>query len=380
MGKKSKSKPPKKDRSGFAGIRPNLQGDEIPRLKHMGDLGKKRWQELSNEMGNPVHQIDHPDDNVVWVCLDDYTHVTPGGIIAEDTGKDDGIRNEISAPTACPMCFKPAENRCSKCKSVWYCSVACQKAHWKKSHKKACKPNPGLYQFNVSVSQFRSLPESAFEGHEFLVIKPTEQLPSLEAICDECLESADDMFETMPGFGQNQIDPLWTLQNTITHPAAKALQRRFGWTSGSHGIELMTGYRLVEDHFVYRVMFDDDFLNRRDLGQSYYGDACFDWVRSGRHTRGNLVIWKLLVKNKRREPRHFRSPLVISFTADVDLCFEWEIVPITKAEIAHLLKERMTAIETGQFTRRQWRNVIHEREREIESVQSGAQSIDLNPS
>ena len=50
MGKKSKSKPPKKVRSGFAGIRPNLQGDEIPRLKHMGDLGKKRWQELSNEM------------------------------------------------------------------------------------------------------------------------------------------------------------------------------------------------------------------------------------------------------------------------------------------------------------------------------------------
>ena len=69
MGKKSKSKLPKKDRSGFAGICPNLQGDEIPRLKPMGDLGKKRWQELSNEMGNPVHQIDHPDDNVGWACL-----------------------------------------------------------------------------------------------------------------------------------------------------------------------------------------------------------------------------------------------------------------------------------------------------------------------
>lgn len=101
MGKKSKSKLTKKDRSGFAGIRPNLQGDEITRLKPMGDLGKKRWQELSNEMGNPVHQIDHPDDNVGWACLDDYTHVMPGGIIIEDAGKDDGIRNKISAPTAC---------------------------------------------------------------------------------------------------------------------------------------------------------------------------------------------------------------------------------------------------------------------------------------
>ncbi len=29
--------------------------------------------------------------------------------------------------------------RCSKCKSVYYCSVACQKLDWKRVHKKSCK-------------------------------------------------------------------------------------------------------------------------------------------------------------------------------------------------------------------------------------------------
>lgn len=55
----------------------------------------------------------------------------------------------LAAPTAskpasgevakvCPRCdASPATNKCSRCRSVYYCSEACQRAHWQQ-HKKVC--------------------------------------------------------------------------------------------------------------------------------------------------------------------------------------------------------------------------------------------------
>ena len=44
---------------------------------------------------------------------------------------------------ACPGCPNGSRNKCSACKSVEYCSRACQKLHWA-AHKTACKvTSPG---------------------------------------------------------------------------------------------------------------------------------------------------------------------------------------------------------------------------------------------
>lgn len=43
------------------------------------------------------------------------------------------------APTNyCQVCAREASKKCSGCKKVYYCSVECQKAHWK-THKEVCK-------------------------------------------------------------------------------------------------------------------------------------------------------------------------------------------------------------------------------------------------
>lgn len=39
----------------------------------------------------------------------------------------------------CANCFKPASQRCARCKTVWYCSKECQVDHFKKAHKAVCK-------------------------------------------------------------------------------------------------------------------------------------------------------------------------------------------------------------------------------------------------
>jgi hypothetical protein len=46
-----------------------------------------------------------------------------------------------NAQTRCAACSKDltTSSRCSGCKSVYYCSPACQKSDWKKCHKQQCK-------------------------------------------------------------------------------------------------------------------------------------------------------------------------------------------------------------------------------------------------
>ncbi|OMO56266.1 Peptidase C19, ubiquitin carboxyl-terminal hydrolase 2 [Corchorus capsularis] len=40
----------------------------------------------------------------------------------------------------CAVCFAPTTTRCSKCKSVRYCSGKCQIMHWRQGHKDECRP------------------------------------------------------------------------------------------------------------------------------------------------------------------------------------------------------------------------------------------------
>ena len=45
----------------------------------------------------------------------------------------------------CANCGKDASNRCSRCKSEWYCGKDCQKISWKK-HKEFCQKLADLYK------------------------------------------------------------------------------------------------------------------------------------------------------------------------------------------------------------------------------------------
>ncbi|KAE8701580.1 Ubiquitin carboxyl-terminal hydrolase 19 [Hibiscus syriacus] len=43
--------------------------------------------------------------------------------------------------STCAVCSNPAPKKCSRCKSVRYCSLTCQQVHWKDGHKTKCKVN-----------------------------------------------------------------------------------------------------------------------------------------------------------------------------------------------------------------------------------------------
>ena len=47
---------------------------------------------------------------------------------------------EENVENGCGQCSKPSKTKCSRCKTIYYCGVECQKKDWK-GHKKFCKSN-----------------------------------------------------------------------------------------------------------------------------------------------------------------------------------------------------------------------------------------------
>jgi hypothetical protein len=65
----------------------------------------------------------------------------------------------------CAACGEvPAKQRCSRCKRQWYCSLACQKAHWLQGHRAECdnspqvKPRQTLEIFQFPMHHITRLP------------------------------------------------------------------------------------------------------------------------------------------------------------------------------------------------------------------------------
>jgi MYND finger len=270
----------------------------------------------------------------------------------------------------CPVCFNGAPFHCPVCKTVNYCSKDCQKVHWKLSHKESCQPNPRKYKVCLDLSVFAGLPRDCFEGHEFLMVKPTEKFGSLQEICSEVLESADDLFD-VPGFGQNQLNPAW-LQGNYNHSVYKHMVQKFGWASGRMAQELVCGYRVAEARVIYFVWFDDCFQTQLSMPSSYYGEGLLPPLSPGKLVRGNLVVSKFILKAKQRKSKPAQSPvLTIQLTDDADVQFEYILVPMNKAELALMLSERKHAMELGAYTTRMWRYQIRLKERLLE-VQKAA--------
>ncbi|KAJ9184134.1 hypothetical protein P3X46_007905 [Hevea brasiliensis] len=73
--------------------------------------------------------------------------------------------------SSCANCGNNGTKRCSRCKSVRYCSVKCQEAHWKSGHKSKCKDFVRVNSTQNSKSSF-GLKASGIEGGAFSGIAP----------------------------------------------------------------------------------------------------------------------------------------------------------------------------------------------------------------
>ena len=170
------------------------------------------------------------------------------------------------------------------------------------------------------------------------------------------------------------MNALW-LQDNRSQPSYQRVLQRFGWTSGCIGHELVYGYRVAEAKLVYFMWCDDSFLTEMTLDPSCYGEAVFPPLPAGKKARGNIVIYKVLLKNQRRKPPvHVRNPQstnMFQLTDDADMEFEFALAPVNKAETALMLSERKKCMEKGAYTALfMWRHPIRDVEKyqEVEKI------------
>eukprot|EP00662_Eupelagonemidae_sp_cell21_P057811 gene57811-biopygen43991 len=71
---------------------------------------------------------------------------------------DDALRN-IAETRECAGCGEKGEKlrRCTGCRSVWYCSAACQKGHWL-AHKPACRGSTAVVALAAAAAAAAALP------------------------------------------------------------------------------------------------------------------------------------------------------------------------------------------------------------------------------
>ncbi|XVF35722.1 hypothetical protein REPUB_Repub18cG0170700 [Reevesia pubescens] len=75
--------------------------------------------------------------------------------------------------SSCAVCSNPASKKCSRCKSVRYCSSTCQQVHWKAGHKTNCKVNSAQ---TASTKRFSGVALVPATGTSKIIKKPTKVL------------------------------------------------------------------------------------------------------------------------------------------------------------------------------------------------------------
>lgn len=113
---------------------------------------------------------------------------------------------------ACARCFAPSTTRCSKCKSVRYCSGKCQIIHWRKIHKQEClqlentcsSSSPKTLLIEKSISEGTLLKEGTktqFLGYN---INKGDRAPKYET-ASSSINIGDSVAGNYPAVGTSQI-------------------------------------------------------------------------------------------------------------------------------------------------------------------------------
>ncbi|KAJ3065172.1 U4/U6 small nuclear ribonucleoprotein prp4 [Podochytrium sp. JEL0797] len=313
-------------------------------IEHAQGIHRRRF--LNPDLWNEQVESVSPVSSFGWVCLESMTTQE---------------KIKLTRRRCCVGCWKMSLELkpCGGCKVTYYCGTVCQRAHWKQSHKIACKPNPHRYVVSTNPSAFDGLPAAYFEGHEFVKVAATKKFNTLGEICEKTLSGVeDDMFKIWPNW-------LPCTSSSMAPDSLNAkLSKKFGFTSGRWSAEFVRGYEPKENPFCLFVIYDDCFQNESqapNLKTSYYARGLHPQVEDASKVRGNMIVCKLeiVTRKKRQNPAGIEGMMnKLLHGALFDLEYSCEFQPSCLAEMAHFLSERTAAIEQGKFTDRMWRGQI----------------------
>ncbi|KAL6552136.1 hypothetical protein OROGR_008290 [Orobanche gracilis] len=89
---------------------------------------------------------------------------------------------QLEKQSYCAVCHCSTTTRCSRCKTVKYCSGKCQIIHWRQGHKDECLPAIALHATNESGYKVEAASENQFGTH----------LESVMKICSDAIQEFND--------------------------------------------------------------------------------------------------------------------------------------------------------------------------------------------
>ncbi|KAG2393367.1 hypothetical protein C9374_006898 [Naegleria lovaniensis] len=113
---------------------------ECPTLPEKGWSASTRWVQLSAKLEPEYHETSLALEDLSNKLRKILVGITDEQIEQAEKAAHQNVSSSntnASESNTCNTCGKPATSKCSQCKSVFYCSVECQKKNWPE-HKKTC--------------------------------------------------------------------------------------------------------------------------------------------------------------------------------------------------------------------------------------------------
>jgi len=237
----------------------------------------------------------------------------------------------------CAKCEQPATLVCSRCHCTIYCQRECQRKHWRAGHKSQCTPDPlFILAKPLSLSQYRDFTATEKEEHLAFTLQPGRctgsKTDDRDGYC-RIITVTEQQFVEFIAIGNYRDDQ------------PQEMLALMGW--GYMGTEAVSGFS-AEDAIIYRIFFDDSFLNRSDLEENLIAHS----LMTSHLTRGKFVVIKTM--------------------ADSD-----NPIPFTKAELVGMMIWRVVCGSHQLVSSRMFRENMRRREMQEYLTNMGVQTYNL---
>ena len=171
----------------------------------------------------------------------------------------------------CAQCeFKPAKLRCARCCCTRYCSRQCQQLHWKRAHKRQCKPDPLRAEGDARLLPLRAYraftdAERRTDGRFVVILDgpcPRQPLDDRDACCQLIARLPDEEFNVevkADGAAAQGDDDAADRGDAADDGGRRSFEptaaaaARMGWGEPCSRVAL--GWSVEEDALYYRVWF-----------------------------------------------------------------------------------------------------------------------------
>ncbi|XP_011044935.1 PREDICTED: ubiquitin carboxyl-terminal hydrolase 15-like isoform X4 [Populus euphratica] len=185
----------------------------------------------------------------------------------------------------CARCFSPATTRCSRCKSVRYCSGKCQIIHWRQVHKEECQrlETTSSCSSPMAASCDESIPEklSINDGLDLFSLGYNSKQPAMDTGLSDnnvhpltrtgaCAAEVGRMGNANPAAGTNGVTSIGIMKMVDLRKSSKLATQDITGVNATH-----TKLRMLFPYEEFVNLFNSEVIDLTPRGLVNCGNSCY---------------------------------------------------------------------------------------------------------